>query len=108
MALAWTLDKLGPMCRSALDAGLVLAAIAGRDPLDPPSRASEQLPRYSKEGRLLNPRRPARRLRVGVMKDSYEKTQPEVNKNFLASVEVLKRFADVEMDVKLPDFPYGP
>ena len=31
-----------------------------------------------------------------------------MNKNFLAAVEVLKRFADVEMDVKLPDFPYGP
>ena len=108
MALAWTLDKLGPMCRSALDAGLVLAAVAGRDPLDPTSRASERLPRYSKEGRLLNPRRERRRLRVGVMKDSYEKAQPEVNKNFLASVEVLRRFADVEMDVKLPDFPYGP
>jgi len=108
MALSWTLDKLGPMCRSAQDAGLVLAAIAGRDPLDPTSRASDALPRYSKEGRLLNPRRERRLLRVGVLKDSYEKAQPEVNKNFLASVEVLKRFAAVEMDVKLPDFPYGP
>ncbi|HEX8285328.1 MAG TPA: amidase [Pyrinomonadaceae bacterium] len=108
MALSWTLDKLGPMCRSALDAGLVLAAVAGRDPLDPTSRASDALPRYSKEGRPTNPRREKRRLRVGVMKDSYEKAQPEVNKNFLASLEVLRRFADVEMDVKLPDFPYGP
>ena len=107
MALSWTLDKLGPMCRSAQDAGLVLAAIAGRDPLDPTSRASDALPRYSKEGRLLNPRRERRLLRIGVLKDSYEKAQPEVNKNFLASVEVLKRFAAVEMDVKLPDFPYG-
>ena len=108
MALSWTLDKLGPMCRSALDAGLVLSALAGRDPLDPTSRASDALPRYSKEGRLLNPRRERRLLRVGVMKDSYEKAQPEVNKNFLASLEVLRRFASVEMDVKLPDFPYGP
>jgi len=109
MALSWTLDKLGPMCRSALDTGLVLAAIAGRDPLDPTSRASEALPRYSPEGRLMNARRGGRRrLRVGVMKDSYEKAQPEVNKNFLASLEVLRRFADIEMDVKIPDFPYGP
>ncbi|MET0645706.1 MAG: amidase [Pyrinomonadaceae bacterium] len=108
MALSWTLDKLGPMCRSALDAGLVLAAMAGPDPLDPTSRASDALPRYSKEGRLLNPRRERRLLRVGVMKDSYEKAQPEVRENFLASLEVLKRTAAVEMDVKLPDFPYGP
>jgi aspartyl-tRNA(Asn)/glutamyl-tRNA(Gln) amidotransferase subunit A len=108
MALSWTLDKLGPMCRSAQDAGLVLAAVAGRDPLDPTSRASERLPRYSKEGRLTNPRRERRLLRVGVMKDSYERAQPEVNKNFLASLEVLRRFSAVELDVQLPDFPYGP
>src|SRR6266540_1269919 len=35
MALSWTLDKLGPMCRCADDCGLVLAAIAGKDRLDP-------------------------------------------------------------------------
>src|SRR5829696_6995808 len=38
MALCWTLDKLGPMCRSAEDCRLVLSAIAGADPLDPTSR----------------------------------------------------------------------
>src|SRR5438128_6929778 len=34
MALSWTLDKLGPMARSADDASLVLAAIAGPDKKD--------------------------------------------------------------------------
>jgi Asp-tRNA(Asn)/Glu-tRNA(Gln) amidotransferase A subunit family amidase len=34
MALAWSMDKLGPLCRSAGDAALVFAAIQGRDPLD--------------------------------------------------------------------------
>src|SRR2546425_436933 len=38
MALSWTMDKLGPMCRSAMDCGLVLNAIAGRDPHDATSR----------------------------------------------------------------------
>ncbi|HZI20427.1 MAG TPA: amidase [Pyrinomonadaceae bacterium] len=109
MALSWTLDKLGPMCRSAEDCGLVLAGIAGRDPLDPSSRDSDQLPRYSQQGRLLNPRRGERRPRLAVMKDSYDKAQEEVRRNFLASLEVLRRSADVEMDVPLPgDFPYGP
>lgn len=107
MALSWTLDKLGPMCRSAQDAGLVYAAVAGRDPLDPTSRDNASMPRFSSDGRLLRQRR-AKRLRIGVLKDSYEKAQPEVNRNFLASVEALKQFADVEVDVKLPDFPYGP
>ena len=63
MALCWTLDKLGPMCRSALDCGLVLEAVAGRDPLDPTARASQKLPRYSPDARLLNPRPRARRRR---------------------------------------------
>src|SRR5262249_23552859 len=35
MALCWSLDKLGPMAKSADDCGLVLAAIAGPDPHDP-------------------------------------------------------------------------
>jgi aspartyl-tRNA(Asn)/glutamyl-tRNA(Gln) amidotransferase subunit A len=107
MALSWTLDKLGPMCRSASDCGIVLNALAGQDPLDPTSRSHAHLPRYSSEGKLLRARR-AKRLRVGVMKDSYEKAQGEVRQNFLASLDVLRRFADVEMDVSLPKFPYGP
>jgi aspartyl-tRNA(Asn)/glutamyl-tRNA(Gln) amidotransferase subunit A len=45
--------------------------------------------------------------RIAVMKDSYEKAQAEVRENFLRALDVLKRFADVEMDVRLPDFPYG-
>src|SRR3954470_4152826 len=108
MALSWTLDKLGPMCRSAQDCGIVLSAIAGRDPLDPTSRASERLPRYTKDARPASVPRRAKKLRIGVMKNSYEKAQDEVRKNFLASLDVLRRFADVQMDVELPQFPYGP
>ncbi len=108
MALCWTLDKLGPMCRTAHDCGLVLAAIAGRDPLDPTSRASDALPRYSATGALLNPRRGTKKLRLAVLKDSYEKAQTEVRDNFLKTLEALRRTAHVEMDVPLPDFPYGP
>src|SRR5919202_3232462 len=92
MALSWTLDKLGPMCRSAQDAALVFAAVAGRDPLDPTSHDSPAPPRFSNDGRLLR-QRGAKRLRVGVLKDSYEQAQEEVRKNCLASIEVLKHFA---------------
>src|SRR5207302_10202022 len=35
MALCWSLDKLGPLCRSANDCGLVLSAISGSDLNDP-------------------------------------------------------------------------
>ena len=37
MALCFSMDKIGPMTRSAEDCGLILAAIAGHDPEDPGS-----------------------------------------------------------------------
>jgi aspartyl-tRNA(Asn)/glutamyl-tRNA(Gln) amidotransferase subunit A len=102
MALCWTLDKLGPMCRSAEDCALVMAAIAGRDPRDSTSLSRPFTP----------PRAPAagknRRFRIGVIKGTTEKAQPEVRKNFETSLEVLGTFCDVVPDVAFPEFPYGP
>ena len=99
MALCWTLDKLGPLCRSAKDCEIVFQAIAGHDPLDPTSIGPR--PPFKSRGK-------SKSLRLAVMKDSYEKAQPEVKDNFMRSLDVLKKYATVEMDVKLPDFPYGP
>lgn len=111
MALCWTLDKLGPMCRSAKDCEIVLRAIIGRDPLDASSRdfkyGNQSKPLKGKETTAAS-RGAQGRLRIAVMKDSYEKAQDAVRENFLRSLDVLKKFATVEMDVKLPDFPYGP
>ena len=50
----------------------------------------------------------AKRPRIGVIKGSFEKTQPEVRKNFEESLKVLGAFCDVVPDVEFPDFPYGP
>src|SRR5437879_15685 len=60
MALAWTMDKIGPMCRSAEDCGLVLEAIAGVDPRDPGS-AGRAFRHARGRGRNL------RRVRVGYL-----------------------------------------
>ena len=35
LPLAWSLDHVGPMCRSAVDCALMLGAMAGYDPRDP-------------------------------------------------------------------------
>jgi aspartyl-tRNA(Asn)/glutamyl-tRNA(Gln) amidotransferase subunit A len=110
MALCWTLDKLGPMCRSARDCEIVLRAIAGRDPKDATSRdfkGGEKASRSSGKERSASGRRARSKLRIGVMKDSYEKAQDGVRENFLRSLDVLRKFAVIEMDVRLPDFPYG-
>jgi len=47
-------------------------------------------------------------VRVGVIKGSSEKAQPEVRKNFEESLGVLATFCDLVPDVEFPDFPYGP
>jgi aspartyl-tRNA(Asn)/glutamyl-tRNA(Gln) amidotransferase subunit A len=98
MALCWSLDKIGPIGRTADDCGLVMAAIAGPDPLDPTA-----------VDRPWAARPAARtRWRVGVIKDSAVKAQPGVRKNFEASVDVLRGFCDVVDEVAFPEFPYGP
>lgn len=98
MALSWSMDKLGPLGRSAEDCGLVLAAMAGRDPADPSSLAS----------RFAFPARRGRRARyrIGVLRGTLDKTQPEVRRNFEASLAVLRGFAEIRDDLVLPDFPY--
>lgn len=97
MALSWTLDKLGPLARSAEDCGLVLRAIEGADPRDPTSVPAPALPRKPS----------GKRLRVAVLKGAADYIQPEVARNFRDAVAVFERFADVSHDVVLPDFPYG-
>jgi len=98
MALAWSFDRLGPMCRSADDCGLVLEAIAGLDPRDPSSLAEPY--RYS--GRA------ARRdhFRIGVVTGSFDGVQDEVRANFESAVARLAELGTVE-EVELPDFPYA-
>lgn len=98
MALCWTLDKLGPMARSAEDCGLVLEAIAGPDPHDPTAA----------ERKFTGPVAPqGRRFKVGILKGCLEKIQPAVRQNFLAAVKVLKEFSDVVEEVEFPDMPFS-
>jgi Asp-tRNA(Asn)/Glu-tRNA(Gln) amidotransferase A subunit family amidase len=98
MALSWTMDKLGPLARTAEDCGMVLSAIAGPDPLDPTTLAeSFSVPSGST---------PAKRLRVGILRGTRDKTQPEVLRNFTRSLAVLREFADLVEDLELPDLPF--
>jgi aspartyl-tRNA(Asn)/glutamyl-tRNA(Gln) amidotransferase subunit A len=99
MALSWSMDKIGPMCRSADDCGLVLAAIAGADEHDP--SASTQDYAYQPETARQ------RRFRIGVLKNATVGVQKEVADNFDASLRVIEAYAELVPDVELPDHPYG-
>jgi aspartyl-tRNA(Asn)/glutamyl-tRNA(Gln) amidotransferase subunit A len=100
MALAWTLDKLGPLARSADDCALVLSAIAGPDARDATTTA---------DGFVHTPprNRPQRRFRIGVLKDATAATDPEVEAAFRAAVSALRDVADIEEGIALPEQPYG-
>ena len=100
MALCWTLDKLGPMGRSADDCALVLAAIAGPDPDDPTTSG-----RSFAWTAALKPTKP---LRVAVPKGCTEKVQPAVRENFDAALAKLGDAVKVTRDVEWPDLPWGP
>jgi aspartyl-tRNA(Asn)/glutamyl-tRNA(Gln) amidotransferase subunit A len=101
MALSWTLDKVGPLGRTADDCGLVLAAIAGRDPLDPSTTGE-----FTYRVRGAEDGGAARRFRIGVLRHATAGAEPEVRDNFLRAVDVLRAFAVVEDDVPFPDLPF--
>ncbi len=100
MALAWTLDKLGPMTRSADCAGLVLAAIAGADPADATSVARG----FEWRGAATSPRR----FRLAVPKGVSDKEQADVKANFEKSLGEFAPHCEITRDVEWPDFPWGP
>jgi len=103
MALSWTLDKLGPMARSAEDCAIVLAAIAGRDERDPSTAPASRF-----DPAPLGETAFARRPRLAVPAGVTEKVQPAVRENFERSMETIGGFADVTRDVAWPEQPWGP
>ncbi|MBV9269670.1 MAG: amidase [Candidatus Eremiobacteraeota bacterium] len=94
MALMWTSDKLGPMCRSARDTELVLRTIAGKDAAD---ASSVDAPFPS----------PRRRPKIAVVKNATRKVMPAVARNFENAVGMLRDFCDVTEGFQLPKHPYG-
>ncbi len=98
MALSWTMDKIGPLARTAHDCGLVLDAIAGHDPADASSmRESHSYP----AGAL-----PQRPWRFAIVDGEVESADDDVRANFEAAVEVLGQFGTIE-HVELPEHPYS-
>ncbi len=107
MALSWTMDKLGPMCRSALDCGLVLGAIAGKDPADRSSLDASFLwwPPVTPRARKA---KPLAGKRLGVVRPDFaSEGDPEVGQAFAAAVDLLRGLGAKLEETELPDFPYS-
>ncbi len=98
LALAESLDHIGPMVRSAADAGIMLQAIAGLDPHDPttlPNPVPDML-----EGIHQG----VRGLRIG-LDEKYvtENTDPELAQSVLAGIKTLETLGAVIVPVQMPD-----
>ncbi len=95
MTLCWSLDKLGPMCRSVEDTLLVLNAISGPDPGDISSVPSKL--DYDAQASVVG-------LKVGYF-PAWMKESPatEVDR---AALVAIRKLGMIPVEVQLPDWPY--
>ena len=102
MALSWTLDKLGPMCRSAEDCALVLHEMAGADTADLGSagRSFNYTPQYTTR-RLAD-------ITIGYVPVDFENgAEPAAQPALRAAFEVIKSLGVKVKEIRIPEFPYG-
>jgi Asp-tRNA(Asn)/Glu-tRNA(Gln) amidotransferase A subunit family amidase len=94
MALSWSMDKLGPMCRSVDDCALVYNAIKGPDKID---HSVVDVPFQVPNKKELTS------LRVGYIKSAFENEKTTLNdKNVLLK---LKELGFDLIPIELPEFP---
>lgn len=99
MPLSWSLDKIGPLARSAVDVGYVLEAIAGPDPKDP--TAGRENFRFRADPGSVRGRK------LGVYRASFESAPPANQAVFARALDVLAQAGFVFEDVAIPERPYG-
>ena len=96
MALSWSMDKIGPICRSALDCALVFEAIRGQDGMDHHVRNAAF--NYSAKTDI-------KKLKVGYLKNWFDEKYP-TKENDQKSLEVLKTLGidlqPVDITTKIP------
>jgi len=95
MALSWSMDKIGPITRSAEDAAIVFNAIYGPDGKD--------LSVYDAPFNY-NPKLDAKKLRVGYLKKDFERKYG-FQENDQAALETLKKAGIELVPIELPDLP---
>lgn len=94
----YSLDTVGPLCRSARDAALMMAALAGPDGDDP---AGTQRPAPDYVGALTGD---IRGLRVGVPKiQPNELCDPQMRAACAAAIAELQRLGATLIEIEVPD-----
>ncbi|SMX50323.1 amidase [Maliponia aquimaris] len=95
MALCWSLDKVGPICRGVEDTALVLAALNGADADD---RCTIQAPFHFDATAGIDG------LRIGYLPEAFGEGATDIDRAALAAAKDLGLEV---VEVALPDLPYG-
>ena len=97
--LSWSLDHVGPLCRSVSDAALMLQAIAGYDPLD--INSINTVPPDFVKGMA----RKVSSLRIGIPRAVfYESLHPDIEHAVTDALGVLRGLTATTSDVELPPY----
>jgi aspartyl-tRNA(Asn)/glutamyl-tRNA(Gln) amidotransferase subunit A len=92
--LSWSLDHLGPMTRTTVDAALMLQVLAGYDPRDSDS-LDMSIPDYAAAMRSATST-----LRVGIPRDFFfEGLDPDIHAAMEAALSVLKTLTGAQLDI---------
>ena len=98
----WSLDHVGPLCRTAEDAALLLSAIAGWDPKDPAS-SREPVPDY-----VAEISQGVSGMRAAVIQEyATDPMEPAVAAAFQAALEVLRQSGMRVDEVSVPETRYA-
>lgn len=102
MTIAYSVDKIGPLARSADDCGLILSVICGHDPKDYDSLPSREA-RFPYERLSSAPQRP---LRIGRLTNAYEKMAPGLAPALERAFSELEHHGAHVAEAKLPEGPF--
>lgn len=100
MALSWSMDKLGPLCRGVEDAALVFDAIRGSDGRDPTV--------VDAPFRWERPK-PLKDMRIGYIPAEFERERStrKWRKVYSDALKVLRQLGANLEEIELPDLPIG-
>ena len=93
MALSWSMDKIGPICRSALDCALVFDAIRGPDGKDLTVRTAAF---------NFNAGEDIQQLRVGYLKDLFDRDTVNSDRN-QKTLDVIRKMGITLKEARLPE-----
>lgn len=96
MPLSWSMDKIGPICRTVEDCAIVFNAIYGPDGLD---QSVYDLPfNYDPKVKLS-------KLRIGYLKGDFDQEKGERKENDEATLQKLRVLGAKLIPMELPDYP---